>query len=84
MDNLNGLVDAGEVDVIYGSASGLRTTNEQLWTLDAGGVPGTARAGDQFGESLASGDFDMDGFIDLAIGIPGLDIGRVELRQCGG
>src|SRR5262249_52686194 len=69
-DNLKGENDAGEVDVLYGSPSGLRTVNQQVWTLSTGGVPGTARAGDQFGEALASGDFDRDGFGDLAIGVP--------------
>ncbi len=77
-DNMKGLGDAGEVDVIYGSVSGLRTTNQQQWTLNTGGVPGTARAGDQFGESVASGDFDRDGFADLAVGVPGIDIGPVD------
>jgi hypothetical protein len=78
MDNLAGMKDAGEVDVIYGSASGLRMANEQQWTLDTGGVPGSPRSGDQFGESLASADFDGDGLTDLAVGIPGKDIGPVD------
>src|SRR5262249_27860867 len=48
---------------------------EQQWTLDTGGVPGIAKAGDQFGESVTSGDFDGDGFGDLAVGMPGKDVG---------
>jgi hypothetical protein len=78
MDNLKGASDAGEVDVIYGSSSGLRATNSQQWTLATGGVPGTPGGGDQFGESVASGDFDQDGFADLAIGLPGNDVGAVN------
>jgi hypothetical protein len=77
-DNLGGRGDAGEVDVLYGSASGLSVTGAQVWTLNTGGVPGEAAAGDVFGESVAGGDFDRDGFTDLAIGAPGNDIGPVH------
>jgi tRNA A-37 threonylcarbamoyl transferase component Bud32 len=35
------------------------------------GIPGRPRAGDDFGSGLASGDFDRDGWADLAIGTPG-------------
>jgi hypothetical protein len=37
------------------------------------GIPGTDEAADRFGEALAVGDFDADGYADLAIGIPGED-----------
>lgn len=39
----------------------------------AGAVPGKNEAGDALGTSLAVGDFDGDGFDDLAIGVPGED-----------
>jgi hypothetical protein len=72
------VTDAGVVHVIYGSAaSGL--------VASATGVPTTqllrqpqvaltfgseiAETGDQFGWSLAAGDFDGDGFSDLAVGV---------------
>jgi hypothetical protein len=65
---------AGDVIVIYGSANGLTTTTSgvpgrQLWY--EGRTPGIPEIGDHFGTALASGDFNMDGKSDLAIGIPG-------------
>jgi FG-GAP repeat len=78
------IIDAGAVNVIYGSTGGLKATNNQFWTEDSPGVLGTAEEGDKFGRSLASGDFNGDGFSDLAIGIPfedgaAVDQGRVEV-----
>src|SRR5262245_7680398 len=57
--------NAGAVNVIYGSASGLTSTGNQVWTENSLGE--TSSAGDRFGISLAAGDFDNDGFADLAI-----------------
>jgi hypothetical protein len=58
------------VRIFLGSASGLATTSAQVWHLDVAGIPGAAVAGDRFGAALVSGDFDGDGFMDLAIGNP--------------
>jgi hypothetical protein len=44
---------------------------------DSLGMTDSAEAGDWFGDSLATGDFDGDGFYDLAIGIPKEDVGLV-------
>ena len=38
-------------------------------------VAGLAEDDDHFGEAMASGDFDMDGRTDLAIGVPKRDVG---------
>src|SRR4029077_13157320 len=46
----------------------------QFWSQNATGVPGDSQAHDNFGAGLASGDFNGDGFSDLAIGIPGKTI----------
>jgi hypothetical protein len=69
--------DAGAVHVLYGSAGGLQGPGSQFFTQDSPGVPGTADLQDNFGFGLASGDFDQDGFADLAIGVPGEDIGMI-------
>jgi hypothetical protein len=67
--------DAGGVNVLYGSAAGITATGDQFWSQDSPGVLGGSEAGDGFGEALASGDFDRDGYADLAIGVPAEDIG---------
>ena len=63
--------DAGGVLVVRGTASGLTTSRAARLGQDSGGVPGVAEPGDGFGAALASGDFDADGYADLAVGAPG-------------
>lgn len=69
-ENVGTKRDGGAVNVIYGGASGLSSAGAQLWTLDSPGVPGGAAEGDFFGYSVATGDFDADGYGDLAVGAP--------------
>jgi hypothetical protein len=69
----NVIQDAGRVHVFYGSASGLDPKSWEAYNL--GQILKTVpRAGDEFGASLAWGDFDGDGFGDLAVGIPGFNL----------
>ena len=42
-----------------------------------GAVPGAVELGDAFGEVLAPGDFDGNGFADLAVGLPFEDVGAM-------
>ncbi len=58
----------GSAFLYYGGPSGLSAT--PAWNAE-----GNAE-GDQFGASLAGGDFDNDGYADLAIGAPGLYAGQ--------
>ncbi len=58
----------GLVLILYGSADGLSPTNQQ--TLSQGFVENGIESSDFFGWSLASGDFNGDGFDDLAVGSP--------------
>ena len=60
--------DAGAVQILFGSATGLNGARDQFWYDEA--VGGTRETSDQFGYVLVTGDFDGDGFDDLAIGVP--------------
>lgn len=67
--------NAGAVQVLYGSPTGLTASGDQVWHQGTKGVPGTNERGDRFGSTLAVGDFDGDGYADLAIGTPREDSG---------
>jgi hypothetical protein len=66
-EDVNGTTDAGGVNVLYGSTAGIASTDAQFWSESD---IGTAAAGDAFGAALAAGDFNGDGFADLAVGVP--------------
>ena len=78
LEDLGAASDAGAVNVVYGSNTGLVGRNQTL-TQDSPGVVGTAELGDQFGIALARGvffnNFNGDDFADLAIGAVGEDVG---------
>ena len=69
--------DAGAVHVLYGSGSGLTAAGDQFWHQGQAAVIGNAEAGDLFGGSLASGDYDNDGMDDLAIGVNAEGVGSI-------
>jgi hypothetical protein len=60
----------GSVTVMYGSASGLTSLGD-LWSQDSAGILGAAGADEDFGAALGAGDFNGDGYFDLAVGAPG-------------
>ena len=66
---------AGAVNVLYGTASGLSASGGQFFSQDTPGVFGGAETEDGFGSALAVGDFNNDGFADLAIGVPSEGVG---------
>lgn len=76
-EDIGGDLDTGAVHVLYGGPSGLTASGGQMWHQDSAGVPGAGESGDRFGDSLAVGDLDGDGFDDLVIGVPGEAIGTI-------
>lgn len=76
-EGVGSVARAGAVNVIYGSASGLNVAGNQYWNQNEPGMAGGAEPSDHFGYALAAGDFNGDGYDDLAIGIPDEDIGTV-------
>lgn len=65
--------NAGAVHVIYGTAKGLKANGDQYLHQDVSGAIDNAEASDRFGNALAAGDLDGDGFDDLAVGVIGED-----------
>ncbi len=74
--------NCGLVNVIYGTPTGLHAANNQIWSQATASILDPAEEDDFFGSSLATGDFDLDGCDDLAIGAPGEDIGSIS--EAGG
>jgi hypothetical protein len=68
----------GAVHVLYGYSGGLKTDTSQYWTQDSTGVAETAESLDMFGMTLARGDFNGNGYHDLAIGVPHEGIGALS------
>lgn len=66
---------SGTVYTMLGSNTGLRADGTQRWDQDTDGVAGSAEINDRFGSSLAIGNFDGDGYDDLAIGTPNESVG---------
>lgn len=78
--------NAGGITLLYGSHDGLGTKRSRSLTESSPDMPGNgAGDGDDFGGAVATGDFDRDGDVDLAVGIqfddvevnPGSDSGSV-------
>jgi hypothetical protein len=66
----------GEIQVLYGSARGITTTQKpRVFHQDTAGVPGAAENGDMFGAALSVGDVNGDRYADVLVGALGQNIG---------
>ncbi len=72
---------AGWVHVLYGNGTKLATSATgnipapQSWHQGSSGIEGRSETGDEFGHTLAAGNFDGDEYDDLAVGVPFEDLG---------
>jgi hypothetical protein len=67
--------NAGAVQIHYGSSASLEfVEGDAFYAQSTPGIPGDVEADDNFGAALACGDFNGDGFDDLAIGVPQEDV----------
>jgi hypothetical protein len=79
----------GLVWITYGAPGGLDPARITAVGQDSPGVPGVSERHDRFGESVDLGDVDGDGYLDLALGVPGETVdgvmwaGRVVVLRGG-
>ena len=76
-EDVGAVANAGAVNVIYGNAAGLTGTASQLWHQNSASVSDTAEVDDHFGTAVMAGDFNGDGFDDIAVGAPDENVGAV-------
>lgn len=75
----SGLGAPGAVHVLFGDASGSFDPAQDFYFSQTGEIPGASERGDRFGQTLAAGDFDGDGFDEVVIGNPTEGHGPTEL-----
>lgn len=69
-EDVGSVGDAGAVLIAYGSSSGLSGARDQLVTRNSDGLTVPPTLVELYGAALASGDFNEDGYDDIAIGAP--------------
>ncbi|MDF3142953.1 MULTISPECIES: VCBS repeat-containing protein [unclassified Streptomyces] len=72
---VSGKKEAGQLVVLYGTATGVSSAKRHTISQNTTGSPGTAEAGDHFGYDTAYADFNGDGYDDIAVGAAGEDVG---------
>jgi hypothetical protein len=76
--DFGGSLWAGAVHVVRGSATGVLDTPQQTFDESVANVPSDPAQFERFGAAVSIGDFNGDGFPDLAIGAPDERIGTVN------
>ena len=72
--------EAGAFNVLYGGPNGLQadSPDDQFWYQGENGLSDMAEVGDEFGRAITSGDFNADGFDDLAVSARREDVGDIK------
>jgi len=60
----------GAINVLYGSADGVTTTDDHYFAQNSSGIAGRSEVGDRFGDAIVIGDINADGFADVVVGAP--------------
>ncbi|MGX1669782.1 FG-GAP-like repeat-containing protein [Streptomyces sp. NPDC055400] len=71
---VGGKKGAGQIVALYGSANGVNGAARKTVSQNTTGVPGSAETNDGFGWVSAYGDFNHDGYDDLAVSAPWEDV----------
>jgi hypothetical protein len=75
-DVVRGASNYSTVTVALGSASGLKPKSTwKTYSQNTDGVPGGKESVDWFGAAVAAGDVNGDGYADVAVGVPGEELG---------
>ncbi len=69
-ETVDGVGNSGAVAVLFGAATGLAVAGNQFWTQDNPDAVDSVEKDDYFGWAVSIGDYDADGFSDVAIGVP--------------
>jgi len=75
----SGAAGAGVMKEFRGAAGPVDPADDATWRQGAGGVAGVAEPGDRFGAALGCGDFNGDGYADVAVGVPDEGPGSVQV-----
>ncbi len=67
--------NAGMLHVLYGRSTGITTYGDKVIHQGTSGVPGSPEVDDMFAWTNTSGDFNADGYADVAVSVVGEDIG---------
>jgi hypothetical protein len=67
-ESVGDITRAGAITIVYGSSTGLTGAGSVTLTQDSPGVPSTAAKRNFWGRTVATGDFNGDGFDDIAVG----------------